>query len=337
MIKNALPKIAESEVLTNMHSRSSHFAFSSLLALACAAVAACSGEVVEIGAHDQGLAADGGGGGNDGSTTDGGGGGGGGGGGLPTCEAPTGPVHTYTSIADTEARIAGTWLLCSGGINSPVDTAGIELGSAKARFLQKSGDTLSPGAGWEYERDVAFIDATSMNGAGSYQINFSAGGGTNMYFSRTSEDGRFLELNEGTSGKQARYVRVPAKPACAISGAPHAYTSIADVAARIEGKWAVCSGGINSPADTKGLEVAGADAFFLIDGAGNLVRGPGWDYERNLQILDTTSMNGAGSYQVNLSTGAGTNMYFSRVSESGDVLELDEGTSGKKVTYRRIP
>ena len=48
-------------------------------------------------------------------------------------------------------------------------------------------------------------------------------------------------------------------------------------------------------------------------------------------------MNGPGSYQINLSTGGGTNMYFSRVSEAGDVLELDEGTSGKKVVYRRIP
>jgi hypothetical protein len=159
-----------------------------------------------------------------------------------------------------------------------------------------------------------------------------------MYFSRTSEDGRFLELNEGTSAKQARYVRVPAKPACAISGAPHAYTSVADVAARIKGKWAVCSGGITSPADTKGLEFDGAaDAWFLIDSSGSLVRGPGWDYERDVALVDTTSMNGPGSYQINLSTGAGTNMYFSRLSEAGDVLELDEGTSGKKVAYRRIP
>jgi hypothetical protein len=304
--------------------------FSSLLALSCAALAACSGQVVEIGAHDQGLASDGG--------TDSGNVDGGGGGGLPACEPPTGPVHEYTSIADTEARIAGTWLLCSGGIHSPADTAGIELSPGKAQFQTKVGDSLVPGSGADYERTVAFVDATGMNGPGSYQINLSTGGGTNHYFSRASEDGRFLELNEGTSGHQARYVRVPTKSAgCGITGAPHAYTSIADVAARIEGKWAVCSGGINSPADTKGLELAGADAFFLIDSSGSLVRGPGWDYERDVAVIDTTGMNGPGSYQINLSTGAGTNMYFSRVSEDGDVLELDEGTSGKKVVYRRVP
>jgi hypothetical protein len=336
VIKIASPKIAESEVLTTMHSRSSRFTFSSLFVLSCAALGACSGEIVEIGAHDQGLAADGGGGGADGSTGDGGGGGGGGG--LPTCEAPSGPVHEYTSIADTEARVAGTWLLCSGGIGSPADTAGIDFAPGKAHFLQKVGDTLVNGPGADYERNVAFVDTTAMNGPGAYQINLSTAVGTNMYTSRASEDGRFLDLYEGTSGKQARYVRVPAKPACSISGAPHAYRSIADVAARIKGKWAVCSGGITGPADTKGLEFDGAaDAWFLIDSSGSLVRGPGWDYERDVQIIDTTSMNGAGWYQINLKAGAGTNMYFSRVSEAGDVLELDEGTSGKKVVYKRIP
>ena len=124
MIKIASPEIAESEVLT-MQSRNSRFAFSALL-LSCAALAACSGQVVEIGAHDQGLGLDGG---NDSGNVDGGPIDDGGltGPELPKCEAPTGPVHEYTSIADTEARIAGTWLLCSGGINSPADTAGIEL------------------------------------------------------------------------------------------------------------------------------------------------------------------------------------------------------------------
>jgi Ca2+-binding RTX toxin-like protein len=94
---------------------------------------------------------------------------------------------------------------------------------------------------------------------------------------------------------------------------------------------------LNSPADTKGLELEAARAYFLVDASGTLSRGSGWDYERDVQIIDTSAMNGAGSYQINLSTGAGTNMYFSRVSETGDVLELDEGTSGKKVVYKRVP
>jgi hypothetical protein len=297
---------------------------SSFLVLCSASLFACAGEVIPIGEHVQGLGSQGPG---DGETPDGG---------LPTCEAPSGPVHDYTSIADTEARTAGTWLLCSGGISSPADTAGLELSPGKAQFLTKAGGSLVPGSG-DYQRTVEILDTTAMNGAGSYQINLSTAVGTNMYLSRTSEDGRFLEMNEATSGKQARYVRVPKAAACAISGAPHAYTSTADLSARIAGKWAVCSGGVTSPSDTRGIEFQAALAHFLVDSAGTLVRGPGWDYERRVQIIDTTAMNGAGSYQINLSTGAGTNMYFSHVSESGDVLELDEGTSGKKVIYRRLP
>lgn len=303
------------------------FLLSSLLVLGTLSLVACTGSVVPIGEIDK-----------DRSPLDGTGPGPAASG-LPACETPTGPVHAYSSIADTEARVAGTWLLCSGRIGSPGDTAGIELLAGNARFLVKEGDALVPKADAAYERKVSFIDTTGMNGAGSYQINLeSAAGGTNMYFSRVSEDGKFLELNEGTSGLQGRYVRVAAAPKpCAITGAAHAYTSIADVTGRIAGKWEICAGGITGPADARGLELTAAQAYYLIQAGGALSRGAGWDYERTVQVLDVTGMNGPGSYQINLSTGAGTNMYFSRISETGDVLELDEGTSGKKVTYRRVP
>jgi len=298
------------------------FPLSSWFVVGSFALVACTGSVVPIGEIDKNT-----------SPLDTGGGGPK----LPACETPTGPVHTYTSVADTEARLAGTWLLCSGGIGSPADTGGLELSPGKARFLVREGDALSPRADAAYERSVAFIDTTAMNGPGTYQMNLT-GVGTNMYSTRTSEDGKFLELNEATSAKQARYVRVSTPPpACGISGAAHAYTSIADVSSRIAGKWTICSGGITGPADAKGLELEATQAYFLVGAGASLARGAGWDYERAVQILDNTGMNGAGSYQINLSTGAGTNMYFSRVSESGDALELDEATSGKKVVYRRLP
>ncbi len=310
------------------------FPFSSLFVVCSMSVAACTGSVVPVGELDDkgtsGLDGTSGGPGSSsggtGTTT------------LPKCETPTGAVHAYSSIADTESRVAGMWLLCSGRIGSPGDTAGLEIAAGKAHFLVKTGDALVASSDAPYERTVSFVDTTGMNGAGSYQINLDSGIGTNMYFSRTSEDGKFLELNEATSGLQARYVRVAAPPkVCAIAGVPHAYASIADVNARIAGKWTACSGGITGPADAKGLEIAGGQAYFLVGAAGSLARGPGWDSGRSVPVIDTSAMNGPGSYQINLSTGAGTNMYFSRIAESGDVLELDEGTSGKKVVYQRLP
>ena len=298
--------------------------FSAFFVLFSVGVVGCNGAEVPIGERDQSLSStvgQGDGGSGDAST----------GAALPTCEAPSGAVHAYTSVADTEAHIAGTWLLCAGSILSPADTAGIQIGGGSAHFLVKQGQSLVNGTTPAYDRTLSVLDTTSMNGPGAYQINLEQPGvGTSMYTSRTSEDGRFLELDEGTSGGQARYVRVPT---CEIVGTPHAYASVADVASRISGKWSVCAGGITSPADTKGIELEAAHAYFLVGTP--LARGPGWDYERDVAIIDTTSMNGPGFYQLNLSTGGGTNMYFTRISESGDVLELDEGTSGKKVVYRR--
>jgi hypothetical protein len=298
-----------------------------------AAVLACSGAVVPLGEVDQNVQ------GTPGGETGLGAPAPGGGWAVPACAEPTGAVHAYTSIADTEARIEGAWFLCSGGIHSPADAAGIVLSPGKAHFLVRHGETLARGATSEHERDVSIIDATNMNGPGSYQIDFDSALGTNMYFSRTSVDGRFLELNEGTSGNQARYVRAePIAATCEAALEPsHAYTSIADVAARIEGRWRTCAGDITAPADVRGLELAGSLAYFLVDADGALARKPTWDYERAVEILDTTEMNGPGSYQINLSTGGGTNMYFSRISAAGDTLELSEGTSGKIAVYTREP
>lgn len=325
-----------------MKSSMPHFASSLVLLLGpllSVAATACSGATVPLGEIDQGATAADAGGTPDATPIDDGGLTAPDGWEIPECATPTGDIHQYTSIADTEARVEGAWFLCSGGIGSPADTTGIELSGGKAHFLVTSAGALIRGAGADHERDVSFVDTTAMNGPGSYQMNLSTPSGFNAYFTRTSEDGRFLELNEGTSAKQGRYVRAKPKstgPACGVSAA-HAYTSIADVSARIAGRWRICSGGIGSPADTRGLELAAGKAWFLVDAGGSLARGNGWDYERTVKIIDTTSMNGPGSYQIDLETGAGGNSYFSRISETGDVLELDEGTSGKKVVYVRVP
>lgn len=259
---------------------------------------------------------------------------------------------------------------------SPADTAGIEFGGGKVFHLVKTGSTLTRGATGEYEGNVSILDTTDGNGPGSYQLDVSNHlGGSNSRHTRTSEDGRFLEVVEGMTASEARYVRarplgsslgsdsgihqsatdaqpssgdastaqdagtVPTMPApkCGIEGAPHAYTSTADVSAHIAGRWRICSGAIYLPADTQGIEFGGSRAWLLVDKAGTLVRGFGWDYERDVVFFDLTHMNGPGSYQFSLRAGFFTNFYFTRVSQSGDVLELDEGTSGKKAILARVP
>jgi hypothetical protein len=314
---------------------------SSTLGLSCSlAVAlalsslACSGQVA-LGEVDPLMQDGGGGGGGDG-------GGGGGAWEVPECAEPSGPQDTYSSISNVESKIAGTWFLCSGGIWSPADTAGVEFTPGEAHFLVQSGTSVTRGTTWEYARKVEFVDTTSMNGPGAYHIRLSANG-FNNYVSRTSTDGRFLELAEGTSGKVARYVRAT-KRAAVVSGvgscdsplgAPHVYTSVGDVQARLAGRWKVCAGSMYAPTDMKGLEFAAPMAYFLVETPEGLVRKASWDYERRVTVIDTTAMNGAGSYQINLES-TGTNTYFSRVSADGTRLELEAGTSGRKVSLARV-
>lgn len=309
------------------------------------ALAACQGQIAPLGEIEKPIVpeqVDGGGGGGGGGSGGGGGGGGSAGGGvweIPDCAEPQGDQNSYASIADTEAKIAGTWFLCSGRIHSPTDTTGIEITTGEAHFLVTSGTTIARGTTPDHARSVTILDTTMMNGPGAYQINLSTPSGYNTYVSRTSQDGRFLELNEGTSGNRGRYVRATRRAAASCDtplGTAHAYTSIADVRDRIAGSWKVCSGGITSPTDAKGLELATPKAYYLVDSPTGLVRKPTWDYERDVAILDTTMMNGPGHYQINLSSGGGTNMYSSKVSEDGTRLELDEGTSGKRVSLVRV-
>lgn len=258
---------------------------------------------------------------------------------VPKCEEPSGDTHAYESVDDAAARVAGTWYLCSGTIVSPSDTAGIEITGSQARFLVAKDGELHY-ATTDYDRTVEWVDATAMNGPGSYQLNLSTSTTTNMYSSRTSADGRFLELSEGTSGNRARYVRAKAAPpSCTVGSTVHEYTSVEDVRTRIAGKWSICSGDITSPIGTKGIELAPNKAYFLFDDGAGLARRAGWDYERDIEIFDTGAMGGVGKYQIDISDigGSGyTNMYQSRISSTGNALELTESTSGKKVTYTRI-
>ncbi len=122
-------------------------------------------------------------------------------------------------------------------------------------------------------------------------------------------------------------------PACAPDGIRHAFTSIADVAAQLQGRWLLCSGGINEPAGTVGIEFAGSTAYFLQRQGGAVVRVATSDFTRTVQILDTSSMNGPGAYQINLSTSAFFNTYIADTYTTGVKMRLNEGTSGKVAEY----
>jgi hypothetical protein len=126
-----------------------------------------------------------------------------------------GVLHTFTSIADTSARLQGTWLTCGGQILAPADTVGIEFNGPMAYFLvQGPAATIVRGAGPAYERSVTIIDTTNMNGPGWYQIDFletdiDGATGGNAYFAQSFDAPSKLRLTEGTTGNVADYLAAP--------------------------------------------------------------------------------------------------------------------------------
>ncbi len=262
--------------------------------------------------------------------------------GLPgaACRDLAGPRADLASHQTALDAFQGSWELCSARINLtgsfPADIAGLTVAGGRITVLVKDGLALVPGAGAEYTLGVA-----TSNHDHSYQLEFSySGGGGNNFQLEMTADRSQLRLSAGTSGNVYHFGRLASGsvvPRCTgVTGPAHAYTSIQDTASRLAGKWQLCSGGINSPADTKGIEFARTNAFFLVNRSGAIVRGGTWDYERSLSYVDATGMNGPGSYQINLNSGTGGNSYFSRVAQDGSWLELDENTSGKRARYERL-
>ena len=99
--------------------------------------------------------------------------------------------------------------------------------------------------------------------------------------------------------------------------------------ARLLGQWYACnttssSGFRLGPADAVGIEFA-ADGnwYFLKAAVGGLVRGTGFGDAGTYDIIDTSSMNGPGSFQINLNLNSGgTDILHPAFAEAPRLLQL---------------
>lgn len=109
-------------------------------------------------------------------------------------------------------------------------------------------------------------------------------------------------------------------------------TSVDQVAGLIAGTWIRCDGpplfGDGSPGEV-GVDVVGGRFYRLYSADdGSLIRAEGVDQEGTLAILDTTSMNGPGSYQSNWKLlGQGTAIFTPSFFRTPSVMGLT-GMSG---------
>jgi hypothetical protein len=236
-----------------------------------------------------------------------------------TCSEPGDPVSL--SSVDQVARLAvGTWIRCEGPPvfgQVAVGDVGMEV-DVDGHFYRvfDAGDgTLLRADGLDQEGTWELIDTSGVNGPGSYQMNWKAlGSGTVITSVRMFESPPSLGLNE--SRGSARYERwtgsapVPGLPPgvgegrCGHPTGVVTPSSVDQTRDLLVGVWTRCGeqSVVVNPAGEVGLEITADGHFYELarsaDGTTTRLVGDGqtgvWT------IIDTTAMNGPGSYQLDL-------------------------------------
>lgn len=241
------------------------------------------------------------------------------------CSTPTDQV-ALTSVDQVAGLIAGTWIRCDGppmfGDGSQGEVGVDVVGGRFYRLYRADDGSLIRAEGVDQEGTLAILDTTSMNGPGSYQTNWKLlGQGTVIFTPSFFQTPSVMGL-AGMTGA-SHYERwtgaapTPGRPpgtnpgACGNATTPIALISVTQVQDLLVGPWTRCGSGsaIGNPAGEAGLVFA-ADGTFrrLVRAAdGTVVPASGVGQEGTWVVRDTTSMNGPGSYQVDLTVdGSGT-------------------------------
>src|SRR4051794_37930172 len=100
-----------------------------------------------------------------------------------------------------------------------------------------------------------------------------------------------------------------ARGECGDDGDVLRYATRAELTALLVGRWSVCEreGGILEGTDGVGIEITEDMKYFVLhrSAANTIVRGRGFDDEGDIEILDTSAMNGPGVFQVTFRLSAG--------------------------------
>lgn len=92
------------------------------------------------------------------------------------------------------------------------------------------------------------------------------------------------------------------------------------------GRWKLCTTTSVFGTVEDGLEIAADGRWYKLyaDGAGGLKRGSGFDHEGRWTIIDTSAMNGPGSFQLNLDIdGSGTVLTHPQFSQAPRGMRLN--------------
>lgn len=234
------------------------------------------------------------------------------------CSTPTDQVE-LTSVEQVAGLIAGTWIRCDGaplfGDGSDGEVGVDVVGDRFYRLYRSADGALIRADGLDQEGALRILDTTVINGAGSYQSNWKlVGQGTFIFSPSFFQSPSMMDL-AGTTGS-SRYERWtgPAPTsglppgtiatACGNPTTPIALTSLTQVQDLLVGSWTRCGEGsaIGNPDGEAGLEFISDGSFrrLVRSADGTVVPGSGIGDHGTWTVIDTTSINGPDSYQLDV-------------------------------------
>ena len=233
----------------------------------------------------------------------------------------------FPSANAVSARLQGNWILCSHSGEDfpalgPATQAGIVINGNHWNVLTRdTAGQLVAQTGFDLEGTIDILDVSS--GAGRYQVNYVYGsGGTVLTQPTFSTSGSTMVLdNEGSQNTYVLTDEAVALPPSAPSGAhlgakgcafpgtslENTFASLDDARSHLVGQWVDCHDSGNEqpfdPPGTDGIELTADGHWYYLTLVGaTYQRGAGHTYD----LLDTSSMNGPGFFQLNLDVGGGT-------------------------------
>ena len=233
---------------------------------------------------------------------------------TPACGTPS----VSLSQSETRAALVGAWMVCGGGPSVfMTNEAGIEVRADGrwVKLVRQPDGGLQRVSGWD--------DGGAWTAVQAQQVNFDIdGGGTFIAHASFTEDRGTVKLEH--MGGRAHYVRVPSgmrisdRPPdgphtaeCARDEGPaRRFSSSSELVSALTHVWLICGERSFFGTEAVGLEIRSngrwAELHRRSDGA--LVRATG-NRAGTWEVLDNSAMNGANSYQLNLTMdGSGTHI-----------------------------
>jgi hypothetical protein len=268
----------------------------------------------------------------------------------------------FASSTELSGVLTRTWLYCGSTSSGPgasplgdATIAGFQVTTDGAFYVLRTAADggLVRHTGFDDEGRIVLVDTSAMNGTGAFQINFvHAGNGTSMSQPYVSQDEKTIafvtEAGRSTFVATDAPVAVPDLPAdglhlgasgCAVEEGHTASTfaSATDAQARLVARWAACpqtSLPRFGPDGNAGLELTNDGHFYFLQP--DYSRGSGDPWTGTYQLVDTSSMNGPGVFQLNLNIANGT--YILEWATSTAPVKLRVMNMGvQETTYSALP